>query len=270
MTRRAPRYDNDPGVITRPDTVPAAIRFAEDSLTGFDTKINRELAPYPTLQPLSDEPTVNYAIVSPFADAQGHTPSDANAEARSGTQQMLASTVPPPSRTRLKLDSATNEDVERAEEHRSSPRAEERRPRAAGRRSNPALASMPAPAPMPFETPRKGTRTFLLGAVTAIVAAAIGASLGNGSLQGAVEQLFGDGTESAAVTLAPAPATPARSRGNVASAAPAPTAAEPRPAATAEASRVPVMSFQDLPPTKQEAEEPEEPQRKRGPAPRRR
>jgi hypothetical protein len=293
MTRRASRYDNDPDVNTRPDTVPGPIRFAEESLTALDAKVQRELAPYPSLQPLSDERTVNYGIVSPFSDARGHTPSNAGVELRSGTQHMLASTVPPPSRTRVKLDSATNEDAlrtrehrssPRAEEHRSSPRAEEHRssprapdqqanPRAAERRAGAAAASLPPPAPMPLETSRKGMRTFLLGAVTAIVAAAVGASLGNGSLQGAASKLFG-GTEAAPVLGAPVPAKPAEARPNIV--APAPAGAEPPPAAPAEASGVPVMSFQELPPTKQEAAVAEDPKqtkqplRKRGTTPNRR
>jgi hypothetical protein len=265
MTRRASRYDNDPDVNTRPDTVPGPIRFAEESLTALDAKVARKLAPYPSLQPLSDEQTVNYGIVSPFGDTRGHTPSNPSAELRSRTQNTLASTVPPPSRTRVKLDSATNEDAARPHEHRSSPRADEHR-------SSP-RASLPPSAPLPLETPRKGMRTFLLGAVTAIVSAAIGASLGNGSLQGAATRLFGGGAETAPVLVSPVPAKPAPAPKV---AAPAAAGAAPRPAATAEPSRVPVMSFQELPPTKQEAAVSEEPKqakptpRKRGSAPHRR
>ena len=89
MIRRAPRYDNDPDVITRPDTVPAVQRFAEESSPVIETGPHRDLKPYPAVPPPSDEATVVYALSALQPAPRVVTPLP---ELRSGTRNSLAST----------------------------------------------------------------------------------------------------------------------------------------------------------------------------------
>src|SRR6188768_287423 len=71
-------YDNDPEAITRPDTVPAALRFLLDDETdagsGFGHRVQRELSAYPGVPEVTrpnDAPTV---VDAPLQRAAMHTP----------------------------------------------------------------------------------------------------------------------------------------------------------------------------------------------------
>jgi hypothetical protein len=279
MIRRAPRYDNDPDVITRPDTVPAVLRFAEESSPAIETGAHRELKPYPAVPPPSDEATVVYALSAMQPTPRVVTPLP---ELRSGTRNSLASTVPPPSRTRRKSEPRVSEfmaeDARFDERPQATPVYMMMSPASVeGPTLAPPAPAPPAPpapaqgstlappsntrttarraavapptlAPPAFvaleEAPRRGTgRAFLLGALTTIVAALIGAGLGNGSIKDSVERLRGGGVATTAPVSAPRPAKAAAQPPVVVAAPP------PAPVPTPEAARVPVVRFQDLTPT---------------------
>jgi hypothetical protein len=98
-------YDNDPEGSTRPDTVPAALRFAEtsDVSSGVEQRGTRELAPYPGLTDLPtprDEPTVvdpplrRASSVAVPRDPQERRATDAVQELPSGRRHRTISTVP--------------------------------------------------------------------------------------------------------------------------------------------------------------------------------
>jgi hypothetical protein len=261
--RRDPRSYTGPEENTRPDTVPAALRFAELSSPDLEAPPHRELAPYPTLPSRFDEPTVSYAIVSPVVDANERSVTDASAESSSGARRRLASTVPPPSRTRTKAP-VINE-VERvttplptaariATPLPGAARIITPLPGATSRIATPLPSVVPVPirtsvpvarsAP-PGESRQSSARLVLVAVVCSFLAAAVGASLGNGSLMRAVDGLRGN-------TVA-TPPTPA-------AVAPAPRAAA-APISTPEVSSVPVVRLQDLPPSERGEPEPKPKQR---------
>jgi len=101
MIRRAPKYENDPDVVTRPDTVPAALRFAEESSPAIDPGPHRELKPYPAVPPPSDEATVVYALsaMQPAPLSAGHLVTMATtlqltrSAAKAGSRSSIGSTL---------------------------------------------------------------------------------------------------------------------------------------------------------------------------------
>jgi len=237
MTRllRALPYDNDPQAITRPDIVPAKRRFAGASASspGLDVGPLRELAPYPAMSLPFDEATVAYAALQRVpsttpSDAAERLASDLAAPPRSGTRHRLDSTVPPPRRPRPELEPSEQDSA---------------------RREQPPQPKRQASAPeAPRAAPRRKSRALLAAALTALVAALLGANLGNGSLAVTVERLHGPELQSEPLSL---PLMPTRAgRPSV-----APTLATPRPAAASTPSEIPVVRFQDLPPAEQAADE---------------
>jgi hypothetical protein len=272
--RRVPSAHTGPEENTRPDTVPAALRFAELSSPDLEPPPHRELAPYPTLPSRLDEPTVSYAIVSPVIDSHERSVTDASAESSSGARHRLASTVPPPSRTRNKPP--VTKEVERV----TTPLPTAARiptplpgaarivtplPGAASRIATPLPSVVPAPirtsVPVarsaPPADPRQSARLILVAVVSSFLAAAIGASLGNGSLMRAVDAVRGKTVATPPTPAAVAPVKPTSQR--VGAAAPQPAAA---PVAAAEVPPVPVVRLQDLPESKRGEPEPEpKPQR---------
>lgn len=172
--RRRVVYDNDPERITRPDTVPAALRFAENSdvSSGVEPRGMRELAPYPSLPdvlPPRDEPTVVDPPVQRVEEERRAI--DAVKELRSGPRHRTVSTVPPPSRARQKLARPVNV-VTRAEEQR-------RRPEQVA-----STAALSPKAPVNRRWP-----LVIAFALTAIVSAGVGTTLGNGSVQRVIGRL---------------------------------------------------------------------------------
>lgn len=163
--------DIGPEANTRPDTVPAALRFADDSMPSsvFEPR-PRELAPYSAVPELSarfDEPTVpDPALqrVSPVPPrvSEDHPAPDRTVVPRSGTRHRLVSTVPPPrvqrERERVRSDAALRDEQPPAEERRTT------------------LASPSS------ERSLNRHQAFLLALLTVFASAWFGASLGSGSL----------------------------------------------------------------------------------------
>ncbi len=237
MTRKpgALRYDNAPDVITRPDIRPGALQYATNSgaASRSEPRISRDEPSYQVAPIRFDEPTVAYAALQrvPTDSPRGSEERPASlrtTKRRSGSRHRVASTTPPPSRVRRKGDPAASDSA----------------------RSDEPVSGVASP---PVAPPAKG-RVFLLGAVTALAAAALGVGLGNGEFMRAAERLQASvsETEQAAPVVSPLRAPP---RDTAASA----VAASPPPVVTPEASRVPVVRFTELLPAEQEAESSEAP-----------
>ena len=112
-------YDIDPDGITRPDTVPAALRFLVDEEStpgsGFGHRVQRELSAYPSVPEMTkpnDAPTI---VDAPLQRATMPTPRENEPSypafpsqvPQSGPRHRMVSTVPPP-RTRRSRESGSH------------------------------------------------------------------------------------------------------------------------------------------------------------------
>lgn len=223
---RARPYDIVTQAITRPDIVPSALRD-DDSVT-YPT-VERELSPYPRLPELPPPRFEEATVADPALQRARHVPDPVSVEApggdttavpRSGPRHRQVSSVPPPP--------PLPHEIERAETEEALRQLSQNRRSTTRRRTQPA----------PPETPRPRTGQLLLfAALTVIVGASFGASLGNGSLPRAIQNLSKQ--EPTPGLLASIPARPPRT-------------AEPK---TTPASSV--VHFQDLP-SEPKSEEPEQ------------
>jgi hypothetical protein len=231
-------YDNDPERITRPDTVPAALRFAEtsDISSGVEQRgATRELAPYPGLRdvpPPRDEPTVidpplRRASLPVQRVSEERRATEALQELRSGPRHRTVSTVPPPSRARRKLARAVNV-VTRSEEQRRRPE------------QVPSIASLPGRAPVNRRWP-----LVLAFVLTAMASAAAGTTLGNGSVERLVGRLVDSSPPRATPFIVPISAALEKPREPLLS-------PSPEPAPVPEAVEVPSVRLEDLPLAKQD------------------
>jgi hypothetical protein len=285
MKRRRPLTSCDIGSdgITRTDTVPAAVRFAEEESvssgdasvpsSGFQWSKPRELPAYPPLPELppsfnestvpdgplqraamvphrssprvvDDSTPVPAAGVKPYVDV-----SMPPAATRIATPRPFVGTPAAPAAARIPtprpyvggLPLPMVEATPRPRETLRSP-AREQQPSVTPHGSEPPAR---AEARAPVAPPARGAsaaRLFAIGVLTVVASAAVGASLGDGSLARVVERLRGTSVKQ---TPTPAPPNPSRAP------APRPVAKvegpAPAPVVTVEAPRVPVMRLDDLP-----------------------
>jgi hypothetical protein len=250
-------YDNDTGEITRPD-IPATRGSSPGDgdvrSSGFHERQERELAPYTavpvTPSRLSDPTVPDAALRMSMARAEvrdDHTPSDVGRAPGSGPRHhapsvapptAVASTVPPPGRTRSRRSPPPEGARERSSAPPDGGGAMRSAPPDSARFGRVTAKATPAALREP-EQPSL-LRAFLLVTGTAVVAAMLGVGFGNGSIQ----RLFSP----EAPEVVPQPVLPVA---RVASArvAPAPVSAPlPRAAATDEARNVPVLRIDQLPP----------------------
>jgi hypothetical protein len=177
-------YDNDPERITRPDIGPAALRSAEtsDVSSGIERRgSTRELAPYPRVTDLTPPPRNELTVVDPPLrrassvavprDPEERRATFATDELPSGPRHRTVSTVPPPSRAQRKLERAVDIII-RSEEQR-------RRPKQAA--STAALS--------PKTSVNRRWPLVLAFVLTAVVSAAVGTTLGDGSVERFVGRL---------------------------------------------------------------------------------
>ena len=223
-------YDNDPERITRPDTVPAALRFTEtsDISSGVEQRgATRELAPYPALRDVTPppgeatvvDPPLRRALESAQHASEQRREADALKELRSGPRHRVVSTVPPPSRARRKPAGAVNV-VTRSEAQQ--PRPEQAR--APGNRRWPLVLA------------------FVL---TALASAAVGTTLGNGSVERFVGRLVESPPTRATAFILPISAALEKPREPLLS-------PSPEPVPIPDAAEVPSVRLEDLPLAKQD------------------
>jgi hypothetical protein len=232
-------YDKDPDENTRPDTVPAALRFAEASAlqSGIEHARPRELAPYPRLKEMTlpditaandEATTVDPPLARPKKDLPSgprhrsietiSTVPPPHARHPSGPRHRpieTISTVPPPSHARHRVPLATHAVTRPVEPPRIVEQAR-------------IVTTSPPAAP-----PKKRWPTFLALAATAFAAAVFGTTLGNGSLGNAVGHLHLSPKPSEANN--PPPALPTRDV--------PPTSALPRSAEATPTNEPPITSF---------------------------
>ncbi|HTQ06470.1 MAG TPA: hypothetical protein VMI54_21570 [Polyangiaceae bacterium] len=284
-------------MVTRPDIVPAPLRFAEESAPASSIEPMRELKPYPALRPHADDATVKYALMQGVSTVP---------------PPRAQSTVPPASHTQRKTPTATSAPIRtplprpaerlatplphgaprlttplpKGAEHLATPL-----PRTTERFSTPSVSFLSPPRPVPDLPPpsrrpagrRQGPSTLTVGLillVTTVVAAAAGASLGDRSVERATTRWFGGSPKPVAAppakAIPPAPVSMPTITAPLATAAgtqAVPRAsAPPVSAALAPSERSPAVRFEDLPPAEQapSAQAPSTPVRKRPNAPRRR
>jgi hypothetical protein len=245
--QRGVGYDKDPDANTRPDTVPAALRFNDDSATwsNLSQRGERELAPYtsrPEILPPSDEPTVAdrslWRMPVPERRAADERPKRETPMPSSGLRHRLASTAPPPVRKQPEPAPDTHEtevDAAPAPAHiptlRRSPQ---------GRSSATSLSTPP-------RAHRKNSRMFVITvALMTIPASVLGMSVGNGSLERAFTSLLGARAEPQLTPAVPAARTTAPASETAVSTPPQ-KAARPARAAEPEAAPIPTLRFRDLP-----------------------
>lgn len=263
--KREPRFrrcDNDPQAITRPDIACAPIPLPEESGPASSIEPMRELLPYTAPRPHSDDATVKYALVQGASTVtprhDGERPSDVPAEHRSGTRSTPTSTLPPPAPALPPTRPPASGVQAKAPAPPKNAALATPLPGRAERIITPSISFAPPPQPLQELLPpvaaqsvarREGPSTWrvvLLLAVTSIAAAAVGASLGDGSLQRLWARWFGaapnpalvpsHASEPAAAPSARATATPLRVT---------PPAERPAPAVAPSAPAA--VRFQDLP-----------------------
>jgi hypothetical protein len=228
---------------TRPDIVPAKVRFAEECVprSGVDHRTPNELAPYSEVPAmpltLSDVTVPDLALqraVVVSAPVPTGFPGVSAAQMpriktpvprlitplpHSGTRHREASTVPPP-RARRRADSSP-----------SQPRAAEPPPPAGAVVEDVDLSLQPR---------RNRGRVVLFAGLTAFLASVVGASIGSGNFERVTERLLGALPKHEPVPLVSVALPPAVPRE-----APRPArAVTPAPPATSE---TPVVRLEDLP-----------------------
>jgi hypothetical protein len=224
LKRRVPEYDIAPDAITRADIVPAAARFAEDSLPDFDLEHDalRNLVPYPRvpdLPPRWNEPTVpdvplRKSMATPRV-SEGRGTGD-TAIPRSGTRHRPVSEPPPPPPATLAFTAknfATWGD-------------------------EPAFRESARPTADPSAL-RTQLRPLLVVTATTLLAAAVGTSLGNGSLAALVERRVDPLAVPRPAAVLPAQSAPARASES--------TRPGPSPEPQLPAAEPPAVRFEDLP-----------------------
>lgn len=241
------RYDSDPDAITRPDIVPASLRFAgaDDSNPSIvEHRVHRELAKYPSLPdtPISrDEPTVVDAALQksmePPRASETRLARPVSDVPRSETRLARPTPDVPRSETRDRLDSTVP--PPRARRSGSAPEVVARREQA----SQPLVSET--------EPPMRRQRTWPLvvaASLTTAFAMMLGTSLGDGSLKRAAESIFASPAKP--VHAIPPPVSPVTRSRPVSKVAETP---RPSVAPVAEESPVPSMRFEDLPVSKEVA-----------------
>ncbi|HEY3494534.1 MAG TPA: hypothetical protein VGK73_07605, partial [Polyangiaceae bacterium] len=185
MTRKPARAHIASDDATRPDTVPAALRFADESVPSsvFEAAGPRVLEPYaarPEILPPADEATVNYGPPGGFPPgdgrAQKHSPSHITKAPRSGTRNKQPSIETPVERRPHLHESDENEGARVYDRQRIT-----------------------ASARQAARAPGSKLRLLVLAFLTAGTGGFIGVSLGNGSLQRTVERWFDSGGKHAPV-----------------------------------------------------------------------
>lgn len=286
---RPRRYDGDAQGATRRDTVPAAVRFSEDSSPASSAGPARELQRYPALRPHADEATVKYSLMQDGSAAPGREDgdraSDLPPEFRSGTRvtptsPRAPSTTPPASHVkskapqaseRLKTSLPSNARITTPLPSNarirtplpSSARITTPLPRSEGHYATPSVSFAPPPKPIsvaptasaplasarrpPVPSGAKLLGTVVIALVTIVLAAVIGATLGDGSLQRLCARLFSEAPKSApALTPNATRAPPASPR-----LAPSPRVVAPAPQRSPSGpatSSAPSVRFEDLAP----------------------
>lgn len=275
---RSLRYDNDPQEVTRRDLAPAPLRFGEQSSPASSLEPLRELKPYPALRPHADDATVKYALVQDASRSRrddGERPSDLPSEFRSGTRvtptstlpptlSSTASTTPPASHVQARAPVPPNARIPTplpANARITTPLPANARiatplPRSDQRYATSSVSFAPPPKPLSTSLPAAPHRAApapgpsMLGLsgialLTIILAAFVGATLGDGAAERLWARFSGDVPKPAPAAVAPqtrtaapspAPAATTRSQASVEHAAPAATLSSP-----------PAVRFEDLP-----------------------
>jgi len=225
-------YDPYAEELTRPDIVPAALRFAEDSepSSGFEHR-RQELPAYShwhSTQELRDEPTVADVPLprSPRVPSDVHAIS-APAVPRSGPRHRAVATTPPTGMPQPTLDPALS----------TGSRSGERRRR---RERDHALD-----ASMPVVQERNNLKLLFVVSLATAVVVVLAMSFRDGSLKRVFERSVDPSSQREVASPRPPSETNAPPRAVVPS-------ASPRPAPSHEVSEVPVVRIEDLPLSKQD------------------
>jgi hypothetical protein len=226
-TGRRVVYDPYADEMTRPDIVPAALRFAEDSepSSGFEHR-RQELPAYSdwySTRESRDEPTVADVPLprSPRVPSEAHAQS-APAVPRSGPRHRAVATTPPTGMPKPILEPAPS----------AGSRREERRRR---RELDHALESS-----MPVVRERNNLMVLFLVSLATAVAVVLAMSLRDGSLK----RVFGRSVEPHSQREVTSPRPSSETRVQPRAVVPSPNL---RPAPSLEASEVPVVRIEDLP-----------------------
>jgi hypothetical protein len=250
LTRRKPRnasrprgeYDPYADELTRPDIVPAALRFAHEGedLSSILERREREAfaqSDWRELRNRNEATVVDGPLQRPSGPAtrapSQNEKSDAPALQRSGPRHR-APLPTPPSGVVQNARAAALHTARREEQHQHQERA----------------GAVPTPRPVPRNTNR--ALVFLLVLLTAVASAAVGTSLADGALKRVVDRIASNFSETTAADQ-PLP-LPASVPTSVPPSAVTRRQSAP-PTSSDEVSEVPVVRLEDLPVSTQDERE---------------